>query len=125
MKNRTRTLISTTIWLLALGAAVYLWVRDSESGLHLQGMVQPDAHHVAPEETVRLESLFVRPGDSVKAGQAIAQMETAGLRERIAIEQARLEEYEAALVARKRLVEDITAQRIAWKPRERRPRYRC
>ena len=114
MKNRTRTLISTTIWLLALGAAVYLWVRDSESGLHLQGMVQPDAHHVAPEETVRLESLFVRPGDSVKAGQAIAQMETADLRERIAIEQARLEEYEAALVAEeKRLVEDITAQRIA------------
>ena len=41
-------------------------------------------------------------------------METAGLRERIAIEQARLEEYEAALVAEeKRLVEDITAQRIA------------
>ena len=29
MKNRTRTLISATIWLLALSAAVYLWIRDT------------------------------------------------------------------------------------------------
>lgn len=65
------------VWLLACGgvAALYLRFPTPDSTYVVKGMVDAEAVSVSPVETARIESVAVRPGQRVQAGDLLVTMD--------------------------------------------------
>ena len=84
------------VWLAAVLACIALTYNGSRfSGM--VGVVEPVVEPIAPLETARLTSINVVPGQKVKAGDIIAQMDTSVLDAKVAIEEASLMEADETI----------------------------
>ena len=73
------------VWIAAAFVAWFLFTR-SGSSLPLTGVVDVVRESVSPLETSRLRAVYVQPGDRVRAGQILAEMDTGLLDAEMAFE---------------------------------------
>ena len=84
------------LWLLIL-LGLWQYYSQTEQYGEMMGVVESIAEPVAPLETSRIQSISVLPGQKVKAGEPLAQMDTALVDAEIAIQQAQLIEAEETI----------------------------
>ena len=112
MTERFRRWASLGIWLVAAIAATYLWWDTGHQRSLVVGVVEGKVHRVGPVEASKLRAVFVRAGERVKAGQALASLETADLDAEIAVAHGRMDELLADIEAQTELA--VTSARGAW-----------
>jgi len=89
------------LWLGILLAVWQFYARTERYG-EMLGAVETIAEPVAPLETARLTAIHVQPGQRVRAGDAVAQMDTTLIDAEIAIHEAMLAEAEQTITTYQR-----------------------
>jgi len=98
----------------------FLWFQTQDpEAYRFNGMVESEAETVGPVDTVRILSLDVHPGQSVKAGDVLVRLDPADRALDLAMNEARLKNYEQDLL---RYEQDIARYRQNLQDSERRCR---
>lgn len=98
----------------------FLWFQTQDQEAHrFNGMVESEAETVGPVDTVRILSIDVQPGQSVKAGDVLVRLDPADRALDLAMNEARLKNYEQDLL---RYEQDIARHRQNLQDSERRCR---
>lgn len=114
MTERFRRWASLGIWLVAAIAATYLWWDTGHQRSLVVGVVEGKVHRVGPVEASKLRAVFVRAGERVEAGQALAALETAELDAEIAAAHGRMDELLADIEAQtERYGRDLRSRRVS------------
>jgi multidrug resistance efflux pump len=98
----------------------FLWFQTQDpEAYRFNGMVESEAETVGPVDTVRILSIDVHPGQSVKAGDVLVRLDPADRALDLAMNEARLKNYEQDLL---RYEQDIARHRQNLQDSERRCR---
>ena len=97
------------LWLLIL-LAVWQFYSQTERFGEMSGVVETIAEPVAPLETARLLAVSVQPGQRVKSGDPVAQMDTSLIDSEIAIQEATLVEAEDTITGYQQNILQIVSQ---------------
>ncbi|MCB9529817.1 MAG: HlyD family efflux transporter periplasmic adaptor subunit [Myxococcales bacterium] len=97
--NARRRILSFALWLVAAGAAFWLWHEQRPEGARLPGLVEAIPMPVGPVEPGRITAIHVVPGQAVRAGDPLVTFDTTVLDAELAIARAELAEALAALDA--------------------------
>lgn len=76
MKLQTRQRLTYVAWGLAAAGSMVLWGRNTPVRGSIPGIVESDRHALGAAAAGRVAGVFVRPGDLVRAGDAVAQLST-------------------------------------------------
>lgn len=102
----------SAVWILAGLSAALLWWRYEYGRGAVPAVVVAARHQLGVVEPARIQALYVRPGDAVRAGQALAQLDCSDTTAELEVERARMQEVLAQ-------VESLAVQ-LAGETRERR-----
>jgi len=94
--SRIKTRWSFLIWLFAVFFALFAYFHGGQFG-GITGSVFTQMENVAPSMSGRLDTLFVKVGDSVKKGDLLAQIDPLLLQEKKALTQTRMHSVVAKL----------------------------
>ncbi len=104
IRSTARAVLPLLVWLAAVAAAYFLF-RQSAGGGQAVGVAEVREFTVSPTEIGRLVSLEIARGQSVAAGQVLARLDTAALRQELAVAEAELRELVAKVPAEDRAIE--------------------
>ena len=90
-----KRLMRTCFLLLVAGLIpFFLWFQTQDpEAYRFNGMVESEAETVGPVDTVRILSIDVQPGQSVKAGDVLVRLDPADRAMDLAMNEARLKNY--------------------------------
>jgi HlyD family secretion protein len=109
MKGKGTLVLAAAIVLALTATSTWLLSRGRAATRHVSGTVEVDEVRAASRYGGRVEKIHVREGDSLKAGQVIAELDAAELRARRNYAAALLEELQKGARA-----EEIAAAKHEW-----------
>jgi multidrug resistance efflux pump len=87
------------VWIAAVVAALFLWWRFEPSRDAIPAVVSTSRHQIGSADSGRVAAVYVRPGDQVRAGAPLAQLDCSEVDAEIGVERGVLSEYLAELEA--------------------------
>lgn len=98
-KSRAKRCWPACVWLVAVGLGTILYFHGGQFG-GMSGTVEVVREEIAPLETARLLSLKVEPGQHIKAGDEVAEMDASVLDAEMAVERLQMDRQFGEAVSR-------------------------